>query len=104
MTAEISTISPSVVRDGGQRLYFFDNGYGASVVCHAFSYGGDKGLAELAVLKYDGEGDRADYANWGLCYSTPITNDVIGYLSEYEVQSLLHQIKELPCSVSDTST
>ena len=98
MTTFISPTHESELYGGKQRLYFFANNYGASVVSHRFSYGGDKGLAELAVLKYDGEGDRVDYANWSLCHTTPITDDVIGYLSEYEVQSLLHQIKELPCS------
>lgn len=98
MTTFISPTHEREIHGGKQRLYFFDNNYGASAVSHRFSYGGQDGEWALVVLKYDGEGDRADYANWGLCYSTPITDDVIGYLSEHEVQSLLHQIKELPCS------
>ena len=36
---------------GIQRIYKFDNGYGASVVKHKYSYGGDKGLWELAVIE-----------------------------------------------------
>lgn len=98
MTTFISPTHKREVHDGKQRLYFFDNNYGASVVSHRFSYGGQDSKWELAVLKYDGKGDRADYTNWPLYYSTPITNDVIGNLSEYEVQSFLRQIKELPCS------
>lgn len=97
----MALISPAVDRDvygGRQRLYFFDNNYGASVVSHSFSYGGQHGKWELAVLKYSGEGVRDDYANWPLNYDTPITDDVIGWLDESEVQGLLTQIKELPCS------
>jgi len=63
----------------------FDNGYGASVVCTPFTYGGDKGLYELAVLDSDGK----------LTYSTPITEDVLGYLSEVDVTEILKQIQQL---------
>ena len=63
----------------------FDNGYGASVVKHEFSYGGDKGLYELAVLDKNGD----------LCYSTPITDDVIGYLREVDVTEVMEKIQQL---------
>jgi hypothetical protein len=65
--------------------YQFDNGYGASVVKHDTSYGGDRGLYEIAVL--DSSGD--------LCYSTPITDDVIGFATEDKVLDTLHRIKML---------
>lgn len=71
-------------RDGtGSRIYF-SNGYGASVVRHMGSYGGPEGLYELAVLKDD-----------SICYDTPITNDVLGWLEPEAVTQLLQQIKEL---------
>lgn len=63
----------------------FGNGYGASVVKHFGSFGYDYDLFELAVLKKD-----------ALCYDTPITNDVIGYLANNEVLELLDKIKALP--------
>jgi hypothetical protein len=63
----------------------FDNGYGASVVKHQYSYGGDKGLYELAVLDKDGE----------LTYDTPITDDVIGYLREIDVTDVMEKIQKL---------
>ncbi len=40
---------------GTQRIYRFGNGYGASVVQFPYSYGGDRGMWELAVTKYEGE-------------------------------------------------
>lgn len=71
---------------GGNLWRFeFDNGYGASVICHDGSYGHEKGLFELAVTK---EGK--------LDYSTPIANDVIGWLTREDVFDLLEKIKELP--------
>ena len=63
----------------------FDNGYGASVVKHEHSYGGDKGLYELAVLGKDGH----------ITYDTPITNDVIGYLRPMDVTDVMEKIQQL---------
>ena len=63
----------------------FDNGYGASVVKHEFSYGGKDGLYELAVLGNDGQ----------ITYDTPITNDVIGYLREQDVTDVMEKIQQL---------
>ena len=63
----------------------FDNGYGASVVRHEYSYGGKDGLYELAVLNRDGE----------LCYDTLVTNDVIGYLRDIDVTDVLAKIQQL---------
>ncbi len=63
----------------------FDNGYGASVVKHEFSYGSDKGLYELAVLDKNGD----------LKYDTPITDDVIGYLREEDVTDVMEKIQKL---------
>jgi len=69
---------------GIQKEYTFENGYGASVICHEGSYGHQAGLWELAVLK--GE---------DLCYDTPISNDVIGNLTEAQVENYLEEIKAL---------
>jgi len=86
------------VNNGPQRVYKFDNGYGASVVCHPYSYGYKKGLQELAVIQFYGEG----VDDWDICYTTPITDDVIGNLSEAAVQTLLEQIKALPAAIGVT--
>lgn len=71
--------------NGYQLIYKFDNGYGASVVKHDFSYGGKKGMYEIAVLDNDGD----------LCYDTPITSDVIGHLNMAEVDKILVNISHL---------
>lgn len=71
--------------DGYQLVYKFDNGYGASVVKHDFSYGGKDGRYEVAVLDNEGV----------MCYDTPITNDVIGYLNMSEVDKILVNISHL---------
>jgi hypothetical protein len=71
-----------------QEIHRFDNGYGASVIQKSFSYGAAKGLFELAVIKFTGD-------DWNLDYSTPITNDVIGHLTESSVLELLSRIKKL---------
>lgn len=81
---------PSNPINGGiQYIFKADNGYGASIVQHSFSYGKDQGLWEMAVTKYDEDGE------WGICYSTPITSDVLGYLSEADVMNYLKQIEQL---------
>ena len=72
--------------NGKQARITFDNGYGASVVSHKFSYGGSEGLYELAVLGKDGD----------LTYDTPVTNDVLGYLTDKEVTEYMEDIQALP--------
>ena len=67
-----------------QTIYKFPNDYGASVIHSIMSYG-----LELAVLYF--EGDTPHFS-----YSTPITNDVIGYIPDQEeLTKLLDQIKAL---------
>lgn len=73
------------VNGGVQRVYKFPNGYGASVIKGPYTYGGKKGLWELAVLK----GEE-------LCYDTDITSDVIGHLNDPEMDAILRQIERLP--------
>ena len=78
----------TIYGDGVQKLYRFANDYGASVIRSRYSYGGGKGLWELAVTHYEG-------TTRSLCYMTPITSDVIGYLTEEAVDILLQQIENL---------
>ena len=76
---------------GVQKLFRFPNGYGASVVQFPYSYGGDEGLWEMAVIRYSGEDNDA----FSLTYDTPITDDVLGHLSEQDVDALLDQVAAL---------
>lgn len=77
---------------GVQKLFKFGNGYGASVVSHEFSYGGDKGLWELAVVLISSDGDAL---KWSINYDTHITSDVLGWLTWDQVEETLKQIEEL---------
>ena len=72
-----------------QYIFKFDNGYGASVIKNLVSYGHALDLFELAVIKF------TDEFTWDLCYSTEITDDVIGYLTNGGVLNLLEAIKNL---------
>ena len=83
------TIKKAHKMGGEHTLHFFENGYGASVVRFEYSHGFDQGLWELAVIK----GIEDDYT---LTYDTPVTDDVIGYLSEEKVNDILDQIEALP--------
>ena len=73
------------IHNGVGYVYEFENGYGASVVSHDVSYGGDRGLSEIEIL----------YSKGGLCYSTPITDDVVGYAGVQTVYETLDRIKSL---------
>lgn len=92
--------SPQVERSvngGVQKIFVFPNGYGASVIRHPFSYGGADDLWELAVVKFE---DPSNPHRFRLTYDTPITDDVIGHLSDMEVEILLDRIKLLGGGVS----
>jgi hypothetical protein len=71
--------------------FYFDNGYGISVCRFFGSYKDNHHQWEIAVLSWDEETKKMD-----LCYDTPITNDVIGYLYEDEVSKIMEDIQLLP--------
>lgn len=72
--------------------YKFPNGYGASVVRYQSlggfigSYGATENLWQLAVLDESGN----------ICYNTPVTNEVLGWLTPEDVNAALSQIQALP--------
>jgi len=74
---------------GGTRaVVIFDNGFGASVITGERSYTDEERPYELAVLK-----------NGEICYETELTDDVLGYLNEEQVNDYLVKIEALPSSV-----
>lgn len=66
----------------------FDNGYGLSIVRHDGSYGGNRGLFEIMLIRN------------GEPYSLPpITNEddtVSGFLTQSAVEELISTVQELP--------
>ena len=81
----IGSLTRTYDRNEGVSLEFtFANGYGASVIKGPHTYGGKNGLWELAVLKES-----------SLCYTTHITDDVLGHLSWEDVENTLDEIKNL---------
>ena len=83
---KFSDLTFSASRSGSvvQAFADFPNGYRASVIRGPHTYGGDRGLYELAVLR----GGK-------VVYDTPITDDVLGYLSEAGVTEALARVAAL---------
>jgi hypothetical protein len=77
----VDSYDPNMIRT----RIIFDNGYGASVVRGPYTYGGSEGLFELVVL--DSNGD--------LCYDTPISNDVMGWLNPNDITRKFKEIQDL---------
>jgi hypothetical protein len=71
--------------EGYQEHHQYPNGYGASVISNLDSYGGRDGLYEIAVTHGS-----------AICYSTAVTNDVIGYQTNADVSTVLAEIQALP--------
>lgn len=70
--------------DGTQARMDFPNGYGVSVITGSMFYSTPDTPYELAILK-----------NGRLCYDTPITDDVLGYLTKKEVTEVMKQVQNL---------
>lgn len=87
----IDTFYERAVHGGWQRLYRFDNGYGASVVDAPGNYSGD-GTWEVAILYWHG----TDADDWRIVYDTPIASDVMGWQTDGEVEGILRAVRALP--------
>ena len=89
---QLKEISIDTINESDEYIWryaaFFENGFGISIICGMGTYGGNRDLFEIAVL-------LGDKTHFELCYDTPITNDVIGYLTEAEVLEYAHKIKDL---------
>ena len=82
---EFEQINDAPFMVGKRSRIHFENGFGVSVVSHSYSYGGRDGLYEVAVLDSNNE----------LTYDTPVTSDVIGYLTEEDVTDVMKQVQDL---------
>lgn len=71
-----------------QAVMFFENGYGCSVLLGDSFYSNGIDTYELAVIK-------GNEYRWDLTYETPITRDVLGYLSEDEVTKAMIEVQQL---------
>ena len=67
-----------------QAVMEFENGYGVSVLLGSCFYSNGIDTYEVGILH-----------NGSLCYSTPITNDVIGRISEEEVSEIMIEVQKL---------
>ena len=66
---------------------YFENGYGASIVKGAGTFGYEQDLYELAIIDWNDE----------IIYDKGITEDgVAGYLKTDDVFELIEEIKQLP--------
>lgn len=86
---------------GGQLVYRFRNGWGASVVRYGFrsrdgsllgTYGVADGLFELGVARFSDDGDDAI---WALDQNHPLVRDdggVLGHLTAQDVERVLVQL------------
>jgi len=86
---------PHSFGEGLHGLCFFKNGYGVSVVRFKSpisktysSYTSNENEWEVAIL-YGNEND------WQITYNTHITDDVLGNLTEGEVDWVMIQVQEL---------
>jgi hypothetical protein len=78
---------------GVQGRMDFENGFGVSVVKTPYTYGGDRGLYELAVFK-DGH----------IHYDNPVANgDVVGYLREEDVTDAMAVVQKFEKIITEDS-
>ena len=69
----------------------FDNGYGLSIISHKSSYGGDRGLFEIMLVR-----------NGQPCSFPPITQEgdtVNGFLTKEKVEEIIQDVELLPATV-----
>ena len=83
---DLLTFKKMKKQDGIQAIAEFPNGFGASIIKSDFSHGGKSGLFELAVLDND---------TGNINSTTDITNDVIGWQDENDIDRILTAISKL---------
>ena len=80
---------PHYKEDGIQARHIFPNGYGVSVVRFPGSYGFEKDLYEVAIIK--GTKDKFE-----IVYDTSITDDgILGHRDEQDINNILEEVQAL---------
>ena len=73
-----------------QAVLLFENGYGVSTVGGPLGlYGDGVNTFEIAVIH------AHDGANWSICYSTPITNDVLEGVPKADIEEVLRRVSSM---------
>lgn len=72
-------------KDSRQAKMEFPNGWGISVLFGERFYSDGVSTYEAAVLRHG-----------KVCYSTPITDDVLGWKSRAEISRIMEEIQKLP--------
>ena len=83
---DLLTFKKMKKEDGIQAIAEFPNGFGASIIKSDFSHGGKSGLFGLTVLDND---------TGNINSTTDITNDVIGWQDENDIDRILTAISKL---------
>lgn len=91
MVEYMLTKKTHIIGHGTHEIYRFPNDYGASVIQHNYSSGGEEGLYELCVIKFYGENEEDYNPN----YETYITDGCIGWLERNKVNEILKEIKKI---------
>ena len=71
-------------------IFKFGNNYGASVVKSPYTYGGNDDLWEMALIKF------RDDKKYDLAYEEDFETDVIGWLSDEDIDKYLSLIRLYP--------
>ena len=102
---EIKFRSHGVDPEGVHGVVRFKNGYGLSIVRHSYSYGGDKGLYELALLKIGTLKGASQENDWDIVYNEELGySDVRGWMSEEDVECELGKVENAPKFNKEEST
>jgi hypothetical protein len=85
-----------MVHESVDMKLFFNNGFGISITRHYYTKGSKEGLFEIAVL-------FGTAKHWNLTYATPVTDDVVGWLSWTEVLVHVGRVAMLEFNVVEQS-
>lgn len=73
---------------GMQYVFKFKNNYGASVVKCPGSYGSERDLWEVAIVRFTGN-------DWDFCDDNPVSKNPVGYLTDWQVRNMLYILRGL---------